>query len=246
MAARHCILLRRREKLSRIRDKAHRSKYDCEMRPTPPEGATTMADSGPRKTRWQRYYDAAGAGPPRATLLRALELFKACKRTQPGFALDLGCGTGRDTLALLQQHWRVLAVDAEPHALEQLRARVSAPFLSALCTRTTRFEALDWPREVDLVNSSFALPLCAPQDFARVWTNLSEALTVGGRFCGQLFGPRDSWAGQPGITHHQRSALTAVFAPFELEYFDEEESDVVTPRGTAKHWHIYHVVARKR
>jgi hypothetical protein len=26
---------------------------------------------------------------------------------------------------------------------------------------------------------------------------------------------------------------------------DEEETDAVTPRGQTKHWHIFHVVARK-
>ena len=30
------------------------------------------------------------------------------------------------------------------------------------------------------------------------------------------------------------------------ELFDEEESDAVTPRGKPKHWHIFHVVARRR
>ena len=31
----------------------------------------------------------------------------------------------------------------------------------------------------------------------------------------------------------------------ELEMFEEEEDDGVTPRGNAKHWHIFHIVARK-
>ena len=30
-----------------------------------------------------------------------------------------------------------------------------------------------------------------------------------------------------------------------IEMFEEEESDGVTPRGTPKHWHIFHIVARK-
>ena len=34
-------------------------------------------------------------------------------------------------------------------------------------------------------------------------------------------------------------------AGLELEMFDEEEADGVTPRGNSKHWHIFHIVARK-
>ena len=32
----------------------------------------------------------------------------------------------------------------------------------------------------------------------------------------------------------------------EKKYNEEEEDDSVTPRGTPKHWHIFHIVARKR
>jgi hypothetical protein len=27
--------------------------------------------------------------------------------------------------------------------------------------------------------------------------------------------------------------------------FEEEEAEGTTPRGNAKHWHIFHIVARK-
>jgi hypothetical protein len=29
-----------------------------------------------------------------------------------------------------------------------------------------------------------------------------------------------------------------------IELFEEEEVDATTPRGKAKHWHIFHIVAR--
>jgi hypothetical protein len=34
--------------------------------------------------------------------------------------------------------------------------------------------------------------------------------------------------------------------PFTVEFFEEEESSSVTPRGTPKHWHIFHIVASKK
>ena len=42
-----------------------------------------------------------------------------------------------------------------------------------------------------------------------------------------------------------RAEAEALFAGFAIESFREEESDSTTPRGTAKHWHIFHAVARK-
>jgi tellurite methyltransferase len=95
------------------------------------------------------------------------------------------------------------------------------------------------------VNSSFAMPLCEPQAFHQLWDRIRDALPSGGRFSGQWYGPRDSWVGRPGMTFVRRDDALALLSGLDLEMFDEEEDDGVTPRGNAKHWHIFHIVARK-
>lgn len=44
-------------------------------------------------------------------------------RLQPGAALDLACGSGRNALWLAKEGWRVTAVDGSAFAIEALRAR---------------------------------------------------------------------------------------------------------------------------
>src|SRR6266480_3626651 len=68
--------------------------------------------SAAMSTTWTRYYDAAGE-QPRETLLFALDRFDAEAGAEVGglFAVDLGCGTGRDSIELLRRGWRVLAID---------------------------------------------------------------------------------------------------------------------------------------
>lgn len=189
-----------------------------------------------------RVYHAAVAGrPPRATLLRALAAFEAENRV--GFAVDLGAGEGRDAIALLQRGWSVLAIDSDAAALVRLRARRDRPPGARLVTLHRSFVEAAWP-QADLVNASFALPLCPPERFAELWVRLRASLRPGGRFAGQLYGERDSWARRPGLTVHGRDAARALLAGWMVEMFEEEETDAVTPRGEAKHWHIFHVVAR--
>lgn len=195
-----------------------------------------------RESGFAAYYAATREGAPRKTLLAALDAFAPAT----GFAVDLGCGTGRDTVELLRRGWRVLAVDAEASAITELAARPEALAAGArLDTLVARFETIALP-QCDLVNSSFALPLCPPEQFPAVWQCIRAALRPGGRIACQLLGPRDSWAErEPPIAIHDRAAAKALLAGYAVEMLDEEETDAVTPRGASKHWHIFHVVARK-
>lgn len=191
---------------------------------------------------WADYYRKTGERPPRATLLFALDRFG--REPTPRQAVDLGCGSGRDTVEMLRRRWRVLAIDAEPAAIAQLRARSQIAADAPLETRVSRFEDTSWP-DADLVNSSFALPLCPPARFPDLWARIVGSLRPGGRFAGQLYGPRDSWYGRSGMTFHDRSAVEALVADLDIEMLNEEEDDSTTPRGEAKHWHIFHIVVRR-
>lgn len=195
-----------------------------------------------RSERWRRYYAKTGGRPPRETLLFALDRFDV--EAGPGHAVDLGCGGGRDTIEMLCRRWSVLAIDEEPEALASLRARPDLPPGGRLETRLARFDETDWPA-ADLVNSSFALPLCPQARFPGLWRRIRDSLRPGGRFSGQLFGERDSWKGNPGMTHLTRQEAESLLVGLKVEMFREEEEDAVTPRGSSKHWHVFHIIARK-
>jgi tellurite methyltransferase len=185
------------------------------------------------------YYEGVKGRPPRPTLVQAAEAF-----AKPGFAVDLGCGDGRDTVELLRRGWRVLAIDASEEGVARLRRRDGLLDNTALKARVARIEEADWP-EADLINASFVLPLLEPEAFARTWKKVSERLLPGGRFSGQLFGPRDGWADRPGLTIHNRAAVERLVSGFMVERMDEVESDEPTARGKPKHWHVFHLVLRK-
>lgn len=195
---------------------------------------------------WKSYYAKTGHRPPRKTLLFALDRFdKETAPQTPRFAADLGCGSGRDTIEILRRGWRVLAIDAEQTALQELQNREDLPDQTQLEAICSRFEACDLPEGLDLINSSFALPLVPPQDFPDLWDRMLNALRGGGRISCHLYGERDSWVGSPEITFFTKDGVEALLNPLDIEMFEEEEDDSKTPRGTEKHWHIFHIVARK-
>jgi hypothetical protein len=141
---------------------------------------------------WADYYDENEDREPRELLLEALSRFG------PGSldAVDLGCGSGIDTLAILERGWRVFATDAEAEGIRRLRCRVR------------------------------------------------DAVRPGGRFGGQILGEWDTWAPDQEISSFSREEARALFDGFEIERFEEEEKDGEACSGP-KHWHLFHVLARR-
>lgn len=203
----------------------------------------------PSDDRWPEYYDAMAGKPPRDTLLFALGRFDAevVGVGTERFAIDLGCGEGRDTVEMLRRGWRVLAVDAQEEAIHRLRARPDLPPGSEkrLQTLVSPMEAAGLPSAL-LVNASFALPFCPPQAFPALWERITESVLPGGRFSGQLFGVRDSWASvAPRLIFHTRAEVETLLRPFAVEHLNEVEEDGTTVEGKPKRWHVFHIVARK-
>ena len=187
--------------------------------------------------RWQQYFAAAG-DEPRVTLLDALARHEDEGR-EPGLAVDLGAGTGRDTKELVRRGWRVVAVDAHADAVARLRA-LDGPIEVV----HAGYASVDWP-DADLINASFALPFATPAEFDRLWTLVRTTLRPGGRFCGQLFGPRDEWAPAADMTFQSRADLERLLDGWEVERLEEIDEDGETATGRRKHWHLFHVVARR-
>lgn len=182
------------------------------------------------------------------TLTQALARFSGCPApAAPRRALDLGCGAGTDTLALLRHGWQVTALDRNPAAVAAVQQAAAAARLTELTALTTDFEEVVGFPACFLVNATFALPFCRPAGFPALWQRLTAALESGGRFAGQFFGPHDSWAADPALTILSQAQVLELLAPdYELEILLEQEKDGTAYNGRPKHWHVLHVVARRR
>lgn len=178
-------------------------------------------------------------------LLDTLEktIFEARDR----FALDLGCGSGRDTRELLKRGWQVTAVDASEEGLAFLTTGLSELHKTKISLHHSRFEDFTIPEaKFNLVNASFSLPFCEPAYFSKLWNQIIHGLKAGGVFCGQFFGPRDSWATSGRLTIHTRESIDDLMRDFNVLHLDEVEQDAPGRTAPEKHWHVFHVVAQKR
>lgn len=193
---------------------------------------------------WPGYFSAVAGKGARETLIAALDAFVR-EGFAGGLAVDLGAGEGRDTLELLKRGWKVVAIDGHPEAFDHLWPRVPEQLVGHLTTEEAEFAKTLIP-PCDLVNASFALPFCEPRDFPGLWGKIVKAIRPGGRFAGQFFGDRDTWASMPDRTHHTREQVVRLLEGFEIETINEEEKDETPEVRNPKHWQVFHVVARKK
>jgi len=205
----------------------------------PPMGAQDFSEIED----WSGYFNAVLGKGARDTLITALNLFEQ-EGFKSGFAVDLAAGEGRDSLELLGRNWKVLATDNHPEAFTHLWARVPEILKPNLTTKELSFNDMEFP-DCDMLNASFALPFCEPQHFELLWSKIATSIRPGGRFAGQFFGDRDTWASLPKRSHHSREKVLKLLEGFSIEMMREEERDDPPELRKPKHWQIFHVVARK-
>lgn len=192
---------------------------------------------------WPGYFASVLGKEPRETLVAALEAFES-EGFRGGLGVDIAAGEGRDSLEMLRRGWRVIATDNSAEGFGLLWPRVPGEWKERLTTLEADFADMQVPG-CDLVNASFALPFCCPEDFPGLWSRIVAAIRPGGRFAGQFFGDRDSWASLPGRSHHSRETVERLLDGFQIEIWRDEERDDPPDVRKPKHWQIFHVVARK-
>lgn len=193
---------------------------------------------------WRDYYQKMKGRAPRQLLLDVLAYYPKESSSTPRNAIDLGCGDGTESAVLLERGWHVLAIDGEPAAIEHLMEKVPPESKSRLQTQVAKFREVILPA-ADLVHASFSLPFCEPEHFPAFWGKIVDAIEPGGRFAGQFFGIRDSWANEPDMTFHTEDQVRAMLERFEIESFHEQDEDGSSASGP-KHWHVFTIIARKK
>ena len=155
-------------------------------------------------------------------------------------AVDLGCGRGIETRALLEAGWSVTAVDASESGLALLAASAPGERLRVVHSRLEDHVVAP----VHLVHASYSLPYCPPEHFERMWQGIRDALLPGGVLAGQLFGVRDTWAGElEDATFLTAEEVGRLLAGLEVLELTELEEESTSGRGP-KTWHVFEVLAR--
>ncbi len=198
------------------------------------------------KDDWPEYFEfTRHIKEPRDSIKKAAqEIWKG----PPGIVADLGAGAGRDTIYLLDQGWKVYAMDIESMAVQIILERAKETDEGNLLTEVAPFHLMNnCPENVDIMNASYSLPFCSNEFFDPSWEKVVKNLRSGGLFVGQFFGLRDAWTWDKSMTFLSTEEVLGLFEDrFEILYFYQEEKETLTSDGFPTYRHCYHVIARKK
>ncbi len=189
----------------------------------------------------EKYYNNTEAEKPRNNVRYFIEKMKC----NSGKAIELGCGAGNDTVYLIKNNWKVLAIDRE-NVEERIAKRLNDKELEKFTFQQQNFESFELEKS-NLIVANYCLPFCNKNKFEELWNKIENSITNEGYFVGNFLGTNDGWNGiKKEMIFLSREQIMELFNEFEIILFKETEKDALTGLGKMKHWHIFDVIAKKK
>ena len=110
----------------------------------------------------EKFYENTKNAMPHNNVKRIVEIVD-----KPGKAIDLGCGAGSDTIFLLKNNWKVIAIDRED-TKSIIEKRLTNEEIKNLKFISQSFENVELEKN-DLVVSNFSIPFCNKNYFNEFW-----------------------------------------------------------------------------
>lgn len=187
----------------------------------------------------EKYYENTAEAKPNYTVKKFIEL-----NTEPGNAIELGCGAGRDTVYLIKNGWDVLSIDRED-VKARIKAKLTKKEMKRFGFLKQKFENIELKNN-NLLVANFSLPFCNKNNFKELWNKINNSILKDGYFVGNFFGDNDEWKStKEKMTFLTKEEVIELFKDFEIIEFKEVEKDDFTGLGKKKHWHIFNVIAKK-
>lgn len=156
-------------------------------------------------------------------------------------AIDLGCGSGNETVYMIKNGIKVLAIDRQLNQ-DFILNRLSDSEKRLISFKKSSFEDVELPK-TKLLTAFFSIPFCNPNNFDELWTKIYNSIEDNGYFVGQLFGDRDAWNVVESINTFSIDKVKEYLKNYniikleEIEYVRESDN---------KKWHFYDIMAQKK
>lgn len=117
----------------------------------------------------QKYYENTENALPHPSVQKVINMNK-----NPKYAIDLGCGAGRDTIYLIKNGWKVLSIDKE-NTRKIISAKLDNEELKKFNFKCQDFENIELEKN-NLLVANFSIPFCNKDYFNEFWKKISNSI----------------------------------------------------------------------
>ena len=104
----------------------------------------------------------------------------------PGTAIDIGCGAGRDTVFLIKKGWKVTSIDKE-NTKDIIEEQLNEEQKTRFKFIQSNFENIILPKN-NLIVANFSIPFCKQEHFKAFWNKIVNSIKKNRIFCRKFFG----------------------------------------------------------
>ena len=155
-------------------------------------------------------------------------------------AIDLGCGSGNESVYMVHHGIHVLSIDRQLNK-DYILNRLTEEEKNNVSFLESSFEDVTLPK-TQLVTAFFSIPFCNPINFDVLWNKIYESLEVNGYFVGQLFGDRDDFKDFPLVNTFTKEEVQELLKNYTI--IKMEEVEYVRELDNKK-WHFFDIIAKK-
>lgn len=154
-----------------------------------------------------------------------------------GTMLDLGCGSGQDSLFASENGFEVTAVDKNPIEISD-----KVHFFEGKIEDFTIEDG-----KYDLIYSDNALPFLTKENAIKVLQDASEKIKKDGILYFSLFGEHDAWVKDENMNFWNREEVVRFVESLGLTLYRKVEEEGYAPKMNKeiKYWHIFRFILKK-
>lgn len=155
-------------------------------------------------------------------------------------AIDLGCGSGNETVYMIKKGINVLAIDRQLNN-NYILDRLEESEKNKVFFLQSTFEDIVLPK-TDLVAALFSIPFCEPDKFGLLWNKIYDSINTNGYFIGQLFGDRSCFNELKDVSTFTKEEVNEYLKDYKIIKF--EEIDYIRKTDN-KRWHYFEIIVQK-
>jgi len=167
------------------------------------------------------------------------------------YVLDLGCGEGRDSIALAEFGVNVTCIDADKQKIETVikKSLEEGLNIKAQASDIRSFFESNRDQSYSVIIASNSFPfLNSIRETEHVIVRCIESLKPGGILYFSVFGNRDAWSGKKNMNFFTQEEIFSFVKSLDVDlyHFSIEEGYGLTMKKDIKYWHVFKFFLKKK